>query len=221
MKIFALLKDSFLFKNIEEGRLKELISQNQPSVESFKRGELVYSSMTNRRLVGFILSGGCEVRRGRSEATPILLNTLSKGDSFGILSVFSDEAFPTEIYAAKSCEVIFFTDQQIRSFMAVSPEITANLVTFMADRIAFLNKKIATFSGSRTTDKLAALLLSEMEQLGCTEFAFNYVKASEEISAGRASVYRAVASLEADGLISVTDKKVLIIDPVGLERITK
>ncbi len=221
MKVFTVLKDSFLFKNIEEGRLRELLSKSQPSVESFKRGELVYSSLTNKRLVGFVLSGSCEVRRDRSESSPILLNTLTVGDSFGILSVFSDEAFPTEIYAARGCEIIFFTDQQIRSFMAASVEITENLVSFMADRIAFLNRKIATFSGSRTTDRLAALLLSEMARLGSAEFAFNYVKAAEEINAGRASVYRAVASLEADGLISVTEKKVLIIDPKGLERITK
>lgn len=220
MKIIKVLETSFLFRGIEEKELTDLLSHNSPELLQYKRGELIYSSESIRPLVGFVISGECEVIRERSDGSTVLLNCLSAGESFGILSVFSDEEFPTRVLASRGCEIAFFTDEQIGYFISASGVINMNLITFMAGRIAFLNKRIATFSGSRATDRLAAYLLIEMAKYGKDSFPFSYVKCGEEINAGRASVYRAVASLEAEGLINVTDKKVQILDPQGLERIT-
>lgn len=220
MKKLELLSDSFLFRGVSREELSRLLRGNEPKISSYKKGELIYSSANSERLVGFILSGGCEVRRERSSCGPVLLNLLGRGDSFGILSIFSDEDFPTCIYAARSCEILFFTDWQIQGFIAASPTVNQNLIKFLAGRIAFLNKKIATFSGNRVEDRLAAFLLCEADKYSSDVFPFNYVKCGEEINAGRASVYRAVASLEGEGLIKITEKQVHITDRAGLERIT-
>ena len=221
MKILTLLSESFLFAGIEPGELKGLLDENQPEIISYKKGEKIYSSQSTKRQVGFILSGICEVRRERGDGSSLLLNLLEIGDSFGILSVFSDEEFPTTVFAAKNCEIIFFDHNQIRAFANSSQRVSMNLISFMADRIAFLNKKIATFSASSVEERLAALLLTETSRTNSLTLPFSYVKVSEEINAGRASVYRAVASLESAGIIKVNDKKVQIIDQKGLERITK
>lgn len=216
MKNFDLLSSSFLFQGLSEEELSGLLLRNEPIASSYKKGELIYSSASSERLVGFIVSGGCEVRRERGSCGPVLLNLLGRGDSFGILSVFSDGDFPTSVYAARSCEILFFTDRQIQSFIAASPTVNQNLIRFLAGRIAFLNKKIATFSGNRVEDRLAAFLLCEAEKYSSDVFPFNYVKCGEEINAGRASVYRAVNALCEAGLISVSEKQVNILDPKGL-----
>ena len=46
-------------------------------------------------------------------------------------------------------------------------------------------------------------------------------KASEAISSGRASVYRALELLSEAGIISYENKKIILHDPEGLERISK
>lgn len=219
MKYLRQLSDSFLFRNLSENELSNLLDGNEPSLGVYKKGELIYSSASHKRLVGFVLSGGCEVRRERTEGGPVLLNMLSVGDSFGILSVFSEEEFPTRVFAAKSSEILFFTDAQILKFLAASPRVSENVIRFMAGRISFLNKRIATFSGNRVEDRLSAYLLCERDKYSKDSFPFSYVRCSEEINAGRASVYRAVASLEGDGLIGISNKTVYIIDRGGLERI--
>ena len=104
-------------------------------------------------------------------------------------------------------------------FLAASPRVSENVIRFMAGRISFLNKRIATFSGNRVEDRLSAYLLCERDKYLSESFPFSYVRCAEEINAGRASVYRAVASLEGDGLIRICDKTVYIIDREGLERI--
>ena len=150
-----------------------------------------------------------------------VLNILGPGDSFGILSVYSAEDFPTKIYATKNSEIAFFTGEQIVSFVNNYSHISQNLIRFLAGRISFLNKKIATFSPSRVSDRLAVFLLSERERQASDALTFNCQKTAEEIGAGRASVYRAIETLEAQSLIKASEKKILIIDREGLERIIK
>ncbi len=221
METKRILKGSFLFSGLTEDEIERILNENPPSIRCFKRGELIYSSANGEGSVGFVLSGRCEIRLDRAEKGKTVLNILSDSDSFGVLSVFSDDEFPTHIYATKNSEILFFTAEQIRHFVNNYSQISSNLIRFLANRISFLNKKIATFSGNRVEDRLAAYLVNESERRGSLEFAFNCNKTAEEINAGRASVYRALASLEENGLITMSEKIIYIKDLKGLERIVK
>ena len=221
MENCKILKGSFLFSGLEDEEIVKILNENPPDIRSFKRGELIYSSANGSGAVGFILSGRCEIRLDRNEKGKTVLNILSGGDSFGVLSVFSDEEFPTHIYATKNSEILFFTADQIKYFVNNYSQISSNIIKFLANRISFLNKKIATFSGSRVEDRLAAYLLNEVEKRAALEFPFNCNKTAEEINAGRASVYRAIASLEEAELITMSEKIIYIKDREGLERIVK
>lgn len=221
MDIYKILSESFLFSGIEEDELHRLISDNPPEILSYKRGELVYSSADAKSKVGFVASGRCEIRLDRQDGSKTLLNSLTESDSFGVLTVYSEEAFPTRVYAAICSSIIFFSDTQIKDFVNNNSQISANLIHFLTDRISFLNKKIATLSQGRVEEKLAAELLSESKKFSSLEFDFNCKKGGERIGAGRASVYRAISSLEAEGLIKFDNKKIYILNQKGLERMTK
>ena len=214
------LRRTFLFRGVTDGELDKIIAEAPPRATNHKRGDLIYSS-TDEKLVGFVISGCCEIRRAKSDGSKTVLNCLYEGDSFGILSVFSSEDFPTQIFALKNSEVLYFSDAQIKQIVNNNLQISQNLINFLANRIGFLNKKIATFSGTRVEDRLCAFLLCERERTGSDVFSFNCQKTAEEINAGRASVYRVLSSLEEMGLISQENKKIYIKDHIGLERITK
>ena len=215
------LRSTFLFKDTSDQLVLDILNNSPPIQREFKRGDIIYPFPTNEKMIGFVCDGRCEIRRTRSDGSRIVLNILNSGDSFGILSIYSKEDFPTQIFASKKSTVIFFTEDQIRSFVNNYSQISTNLIYFLANRIDFLNKKIETFSGCRVENRLSAFLLCESEKNKSNEFTFNCLKTAEEINAGRASVYRALASLQDDGLINLIDKKIIILDPKGLERIAK
>ena len=217
MNIVNQLSKSFLFSGIEDTLLEKIINENPPCLKSYKRGELIYSSADERGLVGFIASGRCEVRLDR-DGSKTVINLLSESDSFGILSVYSKEDFPTRIFAAVNTTVIFFDEHKIRNFVNNYSQISANLIDFLCERINFLNKKIATLSSSTVEEKLVNFLISEYRKRNSESFPFNRMKTAESIGAGRASIYRAIASLTDEELIRVDDKTVYIIDLKGLER---
>ena len=83
-------------------------------------------------------------------------------------------------------------------------------------------EKAAIFSFKKLifcVKKLIRLSLKKKHNL--LEFEFNKKKSAEALNCGRASLYRAIDALRSSGLITLADKKIIINDPEGLERITK
>lgn len=217
MDINLFLSQTFLFRGVEDAVITELIQERAPRVIKHKRGDEIYSS-GGEKLMGLIVNGKCEVRRDKPDGGRVVLNELSEKDSFGVLSIYSDEEFPTRIFASINSTVLYFSDDDLTHFVNNCSQISHNLIVFLAGRISFLNKKIATFSGTRVEDRLAAFLLCERSAYGDDSFPFNIQKTASEINAGRASVYRALDTLAAQHLITIADKKIFILDREGLER---
>ncbi len=207
----------FLFRGLNEEEKFQILENLSPKIAEYHRGELVFSGESPEKRVGFVLSGECEVRRKR-EDDYVILNTLTEGASFGILSVFAaEDEYPTSIFARKSAAVMFLSDSEIKKLVEEYPKISLNVIDFLAKRIIFLNKKIATFSGGSVNEKLSSYLYTKYLSFG-DEFPLNCKRCSEALGVGRASVYRALDSLVNQGIITFDDKKIKINDPNGLER---
>lgn len=214
---YQLLDNIFLFDGLCEEDKKRIADNLSPRVREYHRGELIFSGESAEKCVGFVLSGECEVRRTREDDF-VILNTLTNGSSFGILSVFAaDDEFPTSIFARKNAAVLFFSDFEIKSLVEEYPKIALNVIGFLSKRIIFLNKKIATYSGGSVNEKLSSYLYTKYLSEG-DEFPLNCKRCSEALGVGRASVYRALDALASGGIITFNDKKIKINDPSGLER---
>ena len=215
------IKDIFLFDGVDEGELCRILEKRPYKVENYERGECIFSPETSETKVGFLLSGSCDVKHKRQDGTFVLLNTLSPPESFGILSVLSEnEIYPTFVFARKSSAVLFFDKEDILFMIDSSPSISKNVIAFLTKKILFLNKKISTYSGGTVEEKLSLFLLAEYKQSG-SEFHLNCKRCSEELGIGRASVYRAIEALVSLGVIEFCDKKIIVKSPEGLERTLK
>lgn len=215
------LSNFFLFRDLDQKTIEHILFNYPPEIIFFKRGEIVFPTIRKSDGVGIVLEGKCEVRRTRCDSNNVVLNVLAPYDSFGILSVFSNDKFPTDIFASTNSKIMFFTKDQIIEIVNNYSQISMNLIQFLANRVSFLNEKIATFSESTVEKKLALYILNEVNKLNAFDFPLNVKKCSEEINVGRASVYRALSSLVDTGFISFNNKKIYINNLDGIERITK
>ena len=214
-------EQTFIFKGLTREVISELLEHIAVEETSYQKGDVIYSPDMFERKIGFVSSGECLVAR-QAGGTLVPLNTLQPHDSFGIVSVFSDrDEFPTLVKAKTSCTVIFFSSDAIHTLISKNPQVSLNVIEFMTHKINFLNDKIAAFSGGSVEEKLAGYILSLHKKHGKDEFDFNKKKSSEAINCGRASLYRAIDTLEATGYISFENKKIHINDLEGLERIIK
>ena len=215
------LKNSFLFSSLSDTELDAAMGMIQKEIRSFSKGETIYSPGSYERKIGFVLSGECEVCRLKHEKGRVKLNTLLKGDSCGITAVFSEDIFPTVVYASRSCEILFITEDELLLLIDRFPAVALAIIRFQNNRIAFLNKKIATFSADSVEKRLASFLLGEYRKCDSNEIRLNRSETADVLGVGRASLYRALDSLVTSNIITLDSKKIFIKDLQGLERIVK
>ena len=212
----------FLFASLPEEKLETAISECEPELRTYQRGELIFTPENYEKEIGFVYFGECEIKRRKSDGTEVVLNNLKVGNSFGILAVLSDEEeYPTVISARTSASILFIKKSKLLRAVRHYPTVAMNVINFLTKKISFLNKKIATFSSESVEEKLRCFLLEEYSKNGATVFPLNCKKCSEAISSGRASVYRGIDALVKSGLIKYENKKITIIDLKGLERTQK
>jgi len=210
----------FPFHGLRDDTLERIISSIETRSAEYERGDIILSADTSASDIGFVVNGTCEVAKIRHGDT-VPLNTLERYSSFGVLSVFHpDGEFPTCIRAKSRTKIMYISGTDLISLVKHYPTVAMNVISFLAKRIAFLNDKIATFSGKGTIKKIASYLLSQYSKHGDI-IPFCGTKTASAVSIGRASLYRALSALEGDGIIKLEQKQITIISPDGLERISK
>ena len=212
---------SFLFRGISDEEIMQAINSITYKIESFCQGDCIYEPKRYEEKIGLVLKGECTVERKRSDGSSLPLNSLKIGDSFGILAIFSNEDFPTVIKAKRNSDILFISKKDCEYLIKKDHRIAFNMLKFMSNRIAFLNKKIATFSADNVEQKLAQYLIIESQKTESNVILMNCKKTAEQINAGRASLYRAIDSLCDRELIKFENKKIYILDQNCLERITQ
>lgn len=214
------LSELFIFKSLPREALNEILTKIKFEIFDFEAGEKIYTPDGFKKNVGFILKGECLVEKIKRDNTFLPLNTLRIGDSFGILAVFStEERYPTQIKAKRKTTVFFLDNDTVINLAKEYPEIALSIISFMSEKISFLNKKIDTFSADSVEEKLSLYLLAEASEK--EEILLNPTKTAKLLNAGRASIYRAISVLERLSLIKFDNKKIYILNREGLERITK
>lgn len=184
------------------------------AVKHFDAGELVYSPENYTKSVGLILSGKAEVTSvaGRERA---VLKTHREGNMFGVANLYSDEPPPSIISASESAEILFIDGDAFCAVIENDMNAMRAYLAFLSKKIIYLNKEISTFTAPNTEKKLA-FFLCENQRDGVFEPNFSMSHLAEILGVGRASLYRALDSLEAEGLIKRVDKTILISDKCRL-----
>ena len=102
------------------------------------------------------------------------------------------------------------------SLIECSPRVAMNVITFLAGRVAFLNQKVATLGGTSVEEKCLAFFKEQYNKYGDC-FPFSVSAAARKINAGRASLYRALATLAEKGILLHEESNVQILRPDLLE----
>ena len=217
----SFFENTFLFNDVENKKIEKLLESASLNVESYQKGDVIFSPSSFERKIGFVSKGECMVYR-QTNTGLVPLNAAKMYDSFGIISVFSSRGdFPTYVKANNACTVIFMDSEDLKELVKKCPQVSLNVINFLANKIDFLNDKIAAFSAGSIEEKLINHIISLQKKFNSLEFDFNKKKSAEALNCGRASLYRALDALEKDGYISFASKKIHITDLKGLERISK
>ena len=205
-----------LFASFEKEELRARLLRSGAYEESFAPGEAIPLCRRGAARIGFLLEGGASVTsRGAT------LNRLIPGSCFGVAHLYAPPSdFPTRVEAKTACRALFL-DEAALDPMLSDPRFAKNLVSFLSDRIRFLNRKIAAFTAPDATVRLAFVLLHRAADGKEYAPAGSFSALAKELDLGRASLYRAIDALVKAGVIEKDGKTIHILDKSKLKQITE
>ena len=192
-----------------------------PGVETvrYEKGEVIYDRTHTKRSLGLVLSGEVEVTKPQGQAGTVLMNVLGPGQCFGAASMFQEYGFyVTDIHARKRSNILFLPQEALMQLFGQSRRAMANYLSFLTGRIFYLNRRIDAYTGGSAECRLAMYLLDN-QQDGVppkVTLPFGMNKLAELLGIGRASLYRAMETLEKKGIAAREGKCIAILKPDDL-----
>lgn len=198
----SMLRNNRIFQSVGEDRLERLVED--ADVQTFRRGDEILSPSRGGRIMGMIITGSAAVNKGRA-----VINTLVPGDIFGAVTLFFDEPSPaTTVTARVECSAVFFEKDAIAELIESEPGAAIGFAAYLSARIRFLTRRIEALTAGDSASKLLSYLL-EREQDGKVDIQ-SCAELARRLDVGRASLYRALDSLETSGDIRREGKKIFI-----------
>lgn len=188
---------------MSDEEIADVLSAIEQPVKIPKGAEL-YKSGT----LGILTNGKATVKRFNDGGASTTIRTCVSGEVFGSASIFGEwKSGMSSIIATQNCEVLYISENAFCDLLKKYPQMSINYITFLSDKIRFLNRKLDTFTANSTEEKLYEFLLSLSDEDGNANLDFGIAELSRRIKIGRTSIYRDMSSLEEKGLITRNGNK--------------
>ena len=203
------LKQSIIFCDCSYSNIKKLVKGAK--LKSFSKGQVVFSPQNQERCIGLIVTGQASVSKGAQNH--LIISKLQAGELFGAVTLFSGKKkFVNTITASTPCRIIFFYYDSVLELMKIEPLVWQNYISYLSDRIYFLNDRIDEFTACSASGKLAIYLEECFKGKDEGKLSVSMTALSKVLGIGRSSLYRALDELEQSGAIKHSGKQITILN---------
>ncbi|MBO5845056.1 MAG: Crp/Fnr family transcriptional regulator [Clostridia bacterium] len=200
-----------IIRSADKENVVRFISDACISERGFAVGEEIISPDMSDIPVGFLLDG-CATVGSADDGKHVLIRTVSAGAVFGVATLYSaDQPFPTKICAKTPCRVLFIASSAMKALIENDHGANKEFLTFLGNRIVYLNKKINAFTAGSAERRLS-LFLADNEADGVCSLDISMSALADMLDIGRASLYRALDTLTDEGFIERADKAIILKD---------
>lgn len=219
----ALLHRAPAFSTLAEEDLSRVAEVAVP--RRFGSGEVVFREGDESDTCYIVRSGHARAVREHSDGRSITLATFGPGDIFGELAMFDDERRSATVEAIGDTEAIAILGPDMRRLMREHPDIAVKIMSGLGERLRDTNERLARQSFQTVQSRVAAALVqlvtaarAEGGAGGDVLITSTQAELAQLAGSSRESASRFLAVLERAGIISQGRGKLIVHDPVALER---
>lgn len=193
------IKEIFLLNELSEQE-KEKVKSYFADVKSFKKGELIYSTDVFPNAIGYVIEG--EAVAVTNNTGEVFMKSFHPGDVFGAAAVFGDnQQFVSTIIAKTDMKILFISEETLKDIFISVPQTALNYITFLSEKIRFLNRKLNIISCTTAEDTLYKYLCGISQGDDFVKLPVSMTLLSKMLGISRATLYRSFDALESDGRI--------------------
>lgn len=211
------LSRCFLFAPLTEKERKMALNEAKPLSVAFAAKQNIVRVGTPFPYLGYIAKGEATVSRS-GEKHAVTLNTLKEGDLFGASALFGNGArFSTNVTAKTDGVLLLIKQEAVEKLLVTFPPLAKAYVSYLSEKIRFLNRRLDVLAGRSTEEKVASFLLHNTES--DSSLSLRKTALSAVLGLGRASLYRVLDSLEERKIIKTSRCGIEILNKEELKKI--
>lgn len=203
MEDLALIRSAFtssaLFRGVEPSAVRSGFTA------TFKRGEAVSETQNGIDCVGVILSGSLGVEANDRSSVSVM----KRGGEFGICNIFVREKMPTKLWARVQSQVLFIPKDEFARLLGTDSALMYRYVKLCNEKMLYLAERLRLISISDSTERLWYYLGTEAEN-GLVKLRISKDELARQLGISRSSLFRALASLEGEGRITVGANQIVL-----------
>ncbi len=203
---------NYLFKGTNRAILENILLE-KATISEFEKNCTIYNRDNYFNGLGIIIHGSALVKK--ENHSDLVLKILNHGDVFGVATIFSKEKiYVSKISSITSCKILFIHENLIEVMFKLDFIFVKNYISFLTDKIYFLNSKIDGFTMNTAEEKLSIFLrdnahLTKDGQYE-VEVKIGFTELSKVLNISRASLYRIICDLENKEIIQKKGKQIFI-----------
>ena len=200
------LKKTKIFKDADESLLKTVLKDYANAV-SYHKNDIVLSKENYSPVICIIIKGEARVSKGDT-----VISHLKSGEIFGAAFLYNQNYnFENTVTALSSLKVVIIEKSGIDYLIENDKSVSFNYISYLSERIGFLNSKIEGYTQSSAEEKLLLYLQKNCDNTnGKCEISVSMTELSRVLHISRASLYRVIEALENQEKICRDGKKIYL-----------
>lgn len=199
----------FLLNGLSLTEKKE-IAALFPDPTHFQAGALICSPESNFNALAFLVSGTAVAVIDNKRQ--MVMKKFAPGSCFGASALFGgDKSYVSTVLADSAADVLFIDEPTLTAIFAKYPATAVNYISFLSEKVRFLNTKLSVISCPSAEDSVFKYLESSADRDGYARLPGSMTLFSNMLGIGRASLYRSLDTLEESGAIKWENNKIKVI----------
>ena len=221
MDLAAVLQKTALFSSLSQPELQLLAARTVRKM--FSAGEVLFNEGDACKGFHIISRGQVRVFKASSSGREQVLAVNVAGESVAEIPVFDDGPYPASGMAIEETEIAFISRKDFRDYCLAHPEVALKVLAFVGARLRRLVGIIEELSFTTTRQRLVSVLVRLAQSHGRkTERGIEVLlpgsnqELANQLGTVREVISRNLMRLQAEGLLEVDARQIVIKDVKGL-----
>ncbi len=224
-KYFDILKKIMIFHNLADEEIESLLSI--AIHKTFPKNYTIVKQHDNGDSMFIILKGEVKVSIFADNGREVILDLMEKGDFFGEMSLIDEMPRSANVVTTTSVETLMITRQEFQTQLLKYPTIALNILKELVKRLRNADDVINSLSIYDVAGRLAKFIKKVFEEANTPFqnnyeiiFEFTHKDIAARIGTARESVTRALNKLVETNTISISGRKLTLLDCENLIQLT-
>lgn len=217
-----MLAEVKLFQAISEAERERILTCSKSRVRKEKAGTYIFEQGEKPSKLFLLLKGQVHICKNFTSGKRDVLYLVEEGNVFGEIFLFGNkEQYWYDAIAMTDIIVLEMPWDFFYHFCSNAcnhhKQLTQNMLEILSENNFKITRKLHIISTSSLRERIAIWLLDAMDERGNVELKMNREQLADFLGAARPSLSRELMRMQADGLIEVSRKNIMIHDREAIE----